>query len=238
MQKNENISIGKNVTFGENVEIGNFVVIHDDTTIGDNVRIDDYAVIGKKPMKALTSATTTQETLPGAVIQSGCLIGTHTVVYRGATVKSDCLIADHATIREHVRIGEKTIVGRAVAVENHCSVGKRCKLETNSYITAYSTLEDYVFVAPGVLTSNDNYLGRTQERFKHFKGIVAKKGARIGVGAVILPGKILGEDCLVAAGSVVTKDVAPKTIVMGSPARPLKKVSEDQLLENQHQKNI
>jgi len=107
------------------------------------------------------------------------------------------------------------------------------KRESECYITAYSELEDYVFIAPGVMTSNDNYLGRTEERFKHFKGITVKKGGRIGVNAVILPGKIIGADAVVAAGSVVTKDVAPRKIVMGSPARIIREVPEDQLIENQ-----
>ena len=116
-------------------------------------------------------------------------------------------------------ISEYTIVGRGVTIENYVKIGKRCKLESESYITAYSELEDYVFIAPSVVTSNDNYLGRTEERFKHFKGITVKKGGRIGANAVILPGKTIGEDALVAAGSVVTKDVPPGETVSGYPAK-------------------
>jgi len=94
-----------------------------------------------------------------------------------------------ATVRENVTIGERTIIGRGAAIENSCTVGKRCKLETNCYVTAYSTLEDYVFFAPGTVTSNDSYAGRTEERNKHFRGVIARAGARIGSGAVVLPGK-------------------------------------------------
>ena len=86
---------------------------------------------------------------------------------------------------------------------------------------------------PGVVTSNDNYVGRTAERFKHFKGVTVKKGGRIGAGSVILPGIVIGEDALVAAGSVVTRDVPPRTIVLGKPARPWRTVPVEQLLENQ-----
>ena len=88
---------------------------------------------------------------------------------------------------------------RGVTVENFCSVGRYCKLESECYITAYSTLEDRVFIAPGVVTSNDNFVGRTQERFKHFKGVTVKRGARVGAGTVTLPGVTIGEDALVAA---------------------------------------
>jgi len=220
-------------TAGENVIIGKNVIIHDDVIIGDDVRIDDNAVIGKLPMKAATSAVTKDAELPPTRIADGCIIGTGAVIYRGAEVGERCLVADQATIREDVTIGEKTIVGRGVAVENGCSIGKRCKLETNSYITALSTLEDHVFVAPGVLTSNDAYAGRTKERFKHFKGVVARKGARIGVGAVVLPGVELGEDCFVGAGAVVTRPVPARKVAIGAPAKPVKDVPQEQLLEHQ-----
>ena len=142
-------------------------------------------------------------------------------------------MADLCTIRENVTIGRGTIVGRGVTVENFCTVGRYCKLESECYITAYSTIEDRVFVAPGVVTSNDNFVGRTAERFKHFKGVTIKKGGRVGAGSVLLPGITVGEDGLVAAGSVVTRDVPPRTIVMGQPARKWKDVPVEQLLENQ-----
>ena len=131
-----------------------------------------------------------------------CIIGTNVVLYRGAKIGKKVLIADLSSVRENVEVGDFTIIGRGVTVENFCKIGSYCKLETNVYITAYSEVEDRVFVAPCVATSNDNYIGRTEERFKHFKGVTIKKGARIGVGAVILPGKVVSEDALVAAGAV------------------------------------
>ncbi|MCA9728817.1 MAG: N-acetyltransferase, partial [Candidatus Eisenbacteria bacterium] len=102
-----------------------------------------------------------------------------------------------------------------------------------SYITAYSTIEDRVFIAPQVATSNDNFIGRTEERFQHFKGVTVRRGGRIGVGSVILPGKTIGPDGVVAAGSVVTRDVPERQIVLGNPARPFRPVPEEQLLDNQ-----
>jgi len=120
------------------------------------------------------------------------------------------LVADLSTVRENVTVGDFTIVGRGVAIENYCKIGKKCKLETNVYVTAYSTIGDYCFLAPGALTSNDNYMGRTEKRFKEYGGVTVKKGGRIGVGAVILPNKIVEEDTVIVAGSVLTKNTEPK----------------------------
>src|SRR5437588_138689 len=99
-----------------------------------------------------------------------------------------------ARIGEGTILGEFCVVGEGVTIGNFCTVGRFCKLESECYITAYSTIEDRVFIAPGVVTSNDNYVGRTAERFKHFKGVTVKKGARIGAGTVTLPGVVIGED--------------------------------------------
>lgn len=225
--------IEANVTIGKGCRIGHHVVIREGTVVGDTVRIDDHASLGKHPMKAANSATTKEQELPPLTVGELCIVGTGVVLYRGAAIDAKVLMADLATIRENVTIGRGTIVGRGVTVENFCSVGRYCKLESECYVTAYSTLEDRVFIAPGVVTSNDNFVGRTQERFKHFKGVTVKKGGRVGAGTVTLPGVTIGEDALVAAGSTVTKDVEPRTIVMGKPARPLRPVPVEQLLENQ-----
>jgi acetyltransferase-like isoleucine patch superfamily enzyme len=225
--------IGANVQIGKGCKLGNFIVIHEGTVIGDNVRIDDHATLGKLPMKAANSATTKEQELPALQVGELCIVGTGVVLYRGAVVDAKVLMADLCTVRENVTVGRGTIVGRGVTIENFCSVGRYCKLESESYLCAYSTLEDRVFIAPGVVTSNDNFVGRTQERFKHFKGVTVKKGGRIGAGSVTLPGVVIGEDALVAAGSTVTKNVDPRTLVMGKPARPVRPVPVEQLLENQ-----
>jgi UDP-2-acetamido-3-amino-2,3-dideoxy-glucuronate N-acetyltransferase len=228
-----NSYVGKDVQIGEGCKIGIGVVFHEGTKVGSNVRIDDHAVLGKFPMKAANSATTKDQELPALTVGDNCIIGTSVVLYRGAKIGKKVLIADLSTVRENVEIGDFTIVGRGVAVENFCKIGSYCKLETNVYITAYSEVEDRVFVAPCVATSNDNFIGRTEERFKHFKGVTIKKGGRIGVGAVILPGKVVGEDALIAAGSVLTRDAKPRKIVAGVPAKEFRDVPSDQLLENQ-----
>jgi len=225
--------IGEDVSIGQGCQIGHHVVIHDGTAIGNYVRIDDHTTIGKQPMRAPNSAVTQDSRQPPAHVGDRCLIGAGVVLYAGCTLGEKVLVADLATLREDVEVGAFTIIGRGVAVENKCTIGRYCKLETNVYLTAYSTVEDRVFLAPGVLTSNDNFIGRTEERFKHFKGVTVRRGGRLGVGAVILPGKEIGPDAVVAAGALLTHHATAGFIYAGLPAQPLRPVPEEQKLDNQ-----
>lgn len=234
-----NVKIGRfsviedNVIIGDNCIIGHNVVVHEGSSIRNNVRIDDNTVIGKSPMRAVNSIFKDEKEIDGCIIGNECLIGAGAIIYCGCTIKEKTLIADLAVVRENVTIGSKTIIGKGATIENFCEVGSNCKIQTNVYLTAYSKVEDFVFIAPCVTTSNDNYAARSKERFGKFKGVTIKKGGRIGAGAVILPGKNIYEDGFVAAGSVVTKDVEKATIVAGNPAKKFRKVPKDQLLENQ-----
>ena len=233
VEKGYHVVIEKDVVFGENVTIGHNVIIYEGTQIGSNVTIHDNAVIGKQPMRAKNSILKERPKSPPVVIGNGCTIGTSSIVYAGAELQQDVFVADLATIRERVTIGERTIVGRGVSIENDCQVGARCKLETNCYITAYSAIGDDAFIAPCVVTTNDNYMARSKERFDKFKGVTVKNGGRIGANATVLPGRVIEEDGAVAAGSVVTKDVPSEVIVAGTPARELRQVAQNQLLKNQ-----
>ncbi|KMN40699.1 MULTISPECIES: acyltransferase [Lysinibacillus] len=233
LQKGINVFIGNGVSFGENVVIGNNVIIYEGTIIGNNVIVQDNVVIGKQPTRAKASILPKVEKLPSTRIGNGVIIGTSAIIYANAKIADDVFVADLATIRERVIIGEKTIIGRGVAVENDCTIGSYCKLETNCYITAYSELEDYVFIAPCVVTTNDNYMARDKERFDKFKGVTVRKGGRIGANSTVLPGKVINEEGAVAAGSLISKDVESECLVMGSPAKKYKKVDENQLLKNQ-----
>jgi len=229
----DNIVIEAGVTVGEGCMLGHNVVILAGSCLGRHVNTGDNTVIGRRPMHSIRSGMPPVSVYGACIIGDDVQIGCGCVLYAGASIGQRVMIADLATVREAVTIGEETIVGRGVAIENRCTIGKRCKLETNAYITAYSELEDDVFVAPMVATSNDNYMARGKERFKHFKGVVVRRGGRIGVNATILPGRTVDEQGVVAAGSVVTHDVPARVIVAGNPACVFRDVPEDQLLENQ-----
>ena len=238
----DNTTIGEftvvedNVTIGRDCVIGHHTVIRSGTIVGDRVRIDDHAVVGKLPMKARRSKTTGgTDTIEPAHIGDDAIIGTAAVVYAGARLGEGVLVADGASVREGVTVGEATIIGRNVTIENTVTVGTRCKIQTNAYICAYSEIGDDCFIAPCTATSNDNYAGRWKGRTDCYKGITIEDGGRIGVNATILPGRTVHADGMVAAGAVVTHDVPEKTIVAGNPARPLRPVPDNQLLDNQEE---
>lgn len=222
--------IEKDVKIGKNVVIGNRVTIHQGTIIGDNTTIDDGAVVGKGPKPAKTSTVKLSGSIPALEIGEDVTIGANCVIYRGAKIGGNTLIADLASVRENVEIGNYVIVGRGVTVENYVKIGDRTKIQSNSYITAYTTLEEQVFIAPCVTTTNDNFMGRTEERFDKIKGATVKKGARVGGASIILPGITIAEETFIAAGALVTKDTEEKTLIKGVPAKFVRMVDERELL--------
>lgn len=226
----QNLVIEDGVRIGCGVVLGNNVVIHAGTIIGDGVRVGDNAVLGQRPGAAKTSTLKTGAELQPLEIGPGCSIGSAVLLYAGTTIGEDSFIADGAQVREGCRIGRKVIIGHAATVENDSTVGDFTKLQTNVYITAKTTIEENCFIAPCVVTTNDNYVARTEERHAKVCGPFIRRGARIGAGAVLLPGVTIGQEALVAAGAVVTKDVQAYRVVMGVPARPVRKVPLEQLI--------
>ncbi|MBI9030850.1 N-acetyltransferase [bacterium] len=227
-----NVVIMEKVIIGDGCQIANNVVIYPETKIGHHVRIDDNVIIGKRPLSSPRSIFKVEDNMQAAEIGDMCQIGANVVIYVQAKIGNNNLIADLATIRENVTIGDLNIIGRNVTIENFTNIGNRNKFETNAYITAYSEVEDYCFVAPCVATSNDNYMARDKERFNHFKGVTLKTGCRLGVNVTVLPGKVIGTDATVAAGALVTKDLNEAAIYAGAPAKRFRDVPESQKLSN------
>ena len=131
-----------------------------------------------------------------------------------------------------MQLGDDCVLGRGSLIENDTTVGAGTRIQAGAYITAYSTLEEDVFIAPCVVTTNDNYMGRTERRKDVMRGPTIRRSARIGGGAILCPGVEIGEEAFVGAGAVVTKDVPPRTLVVGNPARVLRDVAADELREN------
>jgi acetyltransferase-like isoleucine patch superfamily enzyme len=212
-------------------EVGENVVIYPGTVIGDGCRIADNAVLGKQPTLSPRS-TTKREELPPLELGPGTVVSTGAIVFAGTKVGARVIVGDQACVRERCVVGDDVVIGRGSLVENDTTIGALTKIQADAYVTAYSTVEDNVFIAPRVVTTNDNYMGRTEKRHALVLGPTIRRGARVGGGAILLPGIEIGEEAFVGAGAVVLKDVPPRTVVVGNPARELRQVPDEELLDS------
>jgi len=210
-------------------EIHATAIVYPGTVLGEGVRVLEGAVVGKQPVLSPRS-TAKREPLPPAELGPGTIVSTGAIVFAGTTLGARVIVGDQACVRERCAIGDDVVIGRGSLVENDTTIGALTKIQADAYITAYSTLEEHVFIAPCVVTTNDNFMGRTERRHELVKGPTIRRGARIGGGAILCPGIEVGEEAFVGAGAVVTKDVPPRAVVVGNPARVLREVAEDELL--------
>jgi acetyltransferase-like isoleucine patch superfamily enzyme len=224
------LMLGEGVELPDDTQIGAHVVIHSGVRLGSGVRIQDAAVIGKGLVLGKRSQAAMREPA-GTAIGDGATIAAGAVVVAGASIGAGAFIGDQAHIRERARIGAESAVGRGSAVDNDVTVGDRVRVQTGCYLTAFTLVEDDVFVGPGVFTFNDNAMGR-HEKGIELKGATLRRACRVGGGALILPGVEIGEEAFVATGSVVTRDVPARTLVMGSPAKRVREVGDEELIEN------
>ena len=204
-------------------------VVYPGTVLGEGVRVLENAVVGKQPALSPRS-TAKREPLPPAEIGDGTLISTGAIVFAGTRIGERVVVGDQSCVRERVTVGDDVVLGRGALVENDTTIGAMARIQADAYITAYSTLEEHVFIAPCVVTTNDNFMGRTEKRHALRKGPTIRRGARVGGGAILCPAVEIGEEAFVGAGAVVTKDVPPRVIVVGNPARVLRDVPADELL--------
>jgi acetyltransferase-like isoleucine patch superfamily enzyme len=213
-------------------EVAASAIVYPGTVLGEGVQVLDGAVVGKQPSLSPRS-TAKREPLPPTVIGDGTIVSTGAIVFAGSRIGARVILGDQSCVRERVEIGDDVVLGRGSLVENDTTIGSLTKIQADAYITAYSTLEDNVFVAPCVVTTNDDFMGRTERRHELIEGPTIRRGARVGGGAILCPGVEIGEEAFVGAGAVVTKDVPPRTVVVGNPARVLREVPDEELLESQ-----
>jgi acetyltransferase-like isoleucine patch superfamily enzyme len=220
----EGVVIGEGVTFGENV------VVHGGTIIGAGCVIEDNVVLGKVPKLARSSAAAGKPAPPPLQLGEKVTVCSGAVVFAGANIGDRAILGDQSYVRERALIGADTVIGRGTAVDNDVVVGARCKVQTMVYLTAHSLLEDDVFVGPCAMTTNDDTMSRHGPGYE-LRGATLRRACRIGGGAVLTPGVEVGEEGFVAAGALVTRDVAPRGVALGVPARIIRDVPDEDLLE-------
>lgn len=145
-----------------------------------------------------------------SVIRSG------TVVYRDVSLGERCQVGHNATVREETRAGDDVLVGTNVVIDGHVDIGSRVSLQTGVYLPPGSVIGNDVFIGPYAVLTNDRYPLRHES---DLEGPVIDDHASIGANATVLPALTIGRGSFVAAGAVVTEDVPPDTLAVGTPAR-------------------
>ena len=174
--------------------------------IGKGAQVDSDVILGYPTGRSIEAA--------GVAIGPFCVIRSGSVIYDAVKIGERFQSGHSVIIREENSIGNWVEIWSHSVVDYGCRIGNNVKIHTNVYIPQYTLIEDNVFIAPGCCFANDKY-----PLSPHLHGPQVKKGARIGVNVILLPGVVVGENALVGAGSVVTKDVGPGVVVAGNPAR-------------------
>lgn len=221
----QNVTIMENVTIGENCQIGNNVVIYPLTSIGKNVTILDNAVLGRLPISAGNISRPLTHDYKPLIIGDHSVIGACSVLYTGTRIANNVLICDLSSVRESCFIEEFVVLGRGVMVQPETRIGARSRIMDMCHLPGDMIIEEDVFFSALVGSASENSMGRSEDEVGLKRGGPhVKRGAYVGVGALMLPQTTIGENAVVGAGALVTKDVPPEALVMGVPAKVIRSV--------------
>lgn len=213
-------------TIGENVVIHDFVVVYPDAVIENSAEIFEHCVIGRNPKAPGCTSRKLGTEFAKTVIGEYTILSPGCIVYAGVTIGHNTLLGDHCSIREDCHIGSYCLISRNVTVNYNTTIGDRTKIMDGTHITGNATIGEDVFISVLVSTTNDNTMGREEYDEGHVGGPHIKRGTTIGAAANILPNVTIGENCIVGASALVTKEIPDNKVVMGVPARVIRDVSE------------
>ncbi len=215
------MTVSKSAHIGKNVKIGQYSIV------ADNVKIGDGAVV-----------------FPNVYIGENTRIGNETIVQYGAFIEHDCNIGRNSRIgtntvlRRETNIGDRSIFGSLSASEGKNWIGNNVLIHSQCHLTSGIIIEDWVFIAPLFVGANDPKMLHGRRHVEKFipQGPHIKFGSGIAVNVSILPGVVVGRECIIGASSLVTKDLPDFSIAFGVPARVIKEVDEKwRLREEQYQ---
>lgn len=187
-------------------------------SVGEGAELGDYVVIGEAP-RSVSGPN------PPTVLGRRAVVRSHTVIYAGNQIGDDFQTGHGVLVRESNTIGARVSIGSHSIVEHHVVIGDDVRIHSNVFVPEFSVLEDGCWLGPGVILTNARY-PRSAGVKEALRGPLVRCGAKIGAGAVLLPGTTIGRDALVGAGAVVVADVPDGAVVVGNPARVVRQVSD------------
>ena len=234
MKKGQNCIIGENVRFGENVSIGHNCIIESNVTIGDNAFIDCNTII-RRGVSIGNKCFVGANCILGEYWMDFCMdrkphdhplsIGNDALIRSGSIIYAGSSIGNHFQTGHQVTIREKTIIGNNVSIgtlsdiQGNCKIGNYVRLHSNVHIGQLSTIDDFVWIFPYTVLTND-----PTPPSENFLGVHVHPFAIIATGSIIMPGLDIGQDSLIGAGAIVTKSVDPYAVAVGNPAKAISDV--------------
>lgn len=194
-------------------EISPLAVVADRVRLGDGSRVEEFCLVGR--------SGPAEDTELGA----GAVLRSHTVVYAGNRIGARFQTGHHVLVRESNVIGDDVSVGSLSVVEHHVTLGDRVRVHSQCFVPEFSVLEDDAWLGPRVTLTNAPF-PRCPDVSQCLRGVHVERGARIGANVTILPGVRIGERALIGAGAVVTRDVAPGAVLVGTAAKAVKTIDD------------
>ncbi|HOX43467.1 MAG TPA: acyltransferase [Myxococcota bacterium] len=193
-------------------------IIHPGVIFGGTHRVEHFVILGEPPRGKEPGELETH-------IGDGAVIRSHTVVYAGNRIGKNFQTGHGVLIREENQFGDDVSIGSGSIVEHHVQMGRGVRLHSHVFVPEYSILEDDCWLGPNVVLTNARY-PRSPGVKDHLHGPHIGRNAKLGANVTVLPGVLIGEDALIGAGAVVTRDVLPGAVVVGNPGRQIKEIGE------------
>ncbi|NHJ02052.1 MAG: N-acetyltransferase [Candidatus Heimdallarchaeota archaeon] len=198
--------------------------IYGEAKVGYNAIIDPFVIIGypiRAKIKEILQNESKELDLHDYYDQksSGAIIGKHnhirsfTTIYEMSTLEDEVETGNNVLIREKCHIGAGSIIGSGSILDSGVIIGKKARIQSNNFIPPKISIGDDVFLGPNVVFANDRYPVSTK-----LIETKVENNVRIGIGSILLPGITIKQGAVIAAGSLVTKDVQEFSVVKGSPA--------------------
>ncbi|MFD1359098.1 hypothetical protein ACFQ4X_14355 [Fictibacillus halophilus] len=212
-EKYKDVTIYDGARIGNNVKIGRGTIIYPNASIGDNSFIGPYCTIGEPTSTYYSSEN---HDFKSTKIGANSIIRSYSIIYENVIIGNDFQTGHRVTIREESTIGHNCSLGTLCDLQGKLTIGNYVRLHSNVHIGQMSIIEDYVWIYPYVVLTNDPYppMGK-------LKGVTIRKYAQVATSSVILPGVEIGKNSLIGASSLIRKDVEPERVIVGVPGKDI-----------------